>query len=283
VKYVAVGAFPDITERKVKESARARVLSVKGSGEAALWTARRLRAIGYEVEGPVDVEVSVKAVEEAVRSALDTCDLVIVTGGVEPNSAPAFEGVAAALGRALVENEEAKQHVEEYYLLEATDGAASELSPLERARALTLLPEGSTVFHNPRGPAPGILLEEGGRYLICVPGSLAEAGAILEEEADPYVRSVIGAYFSTTVHVMTKTWEEDAVARVVEAVSEEAPWVFAQLKRTVRSKEGWGITVTVFAKSPDELSEKLVKAVEIVEGVLEREGIGFDKKDLSGL
>lgn len=283
MKYAAIGAFPDITERKFKESARARVLAVEGSSEAALWAARRLRAMGYEVEGPVKIEKSVEAVGEAVKAALGSCDLIVVTGGVEPSSAPAFEGIAAALGRALVENEEAKQHVEEYYLLEETGGTASGMYSLELAKALTLLPEGSTVLRNPKGPAPGILLEEDGKYLICVPGSLAETGAIFEEEADPYVRSVVGASFSTTVHVMTKTWEEEAITRVVDAVSETVPWVFVQLKRTVYTKEGWGITVTVFAKNPDELSEKLVRAVEIVEEALERENIGFDKKDLSGL
>jgi len=280
VKYVAVGAFPAIYERVVKERAKARVLAVKGSAEAALWVMRRLRAIGYEVEGPVEVEASREAVEEAVKSALDSCDVILVTGGIEPGLAPTFEGVAAALGRALVENEEAKRLVEEHYLLERGD---AEVLAGESAKALTMLPEGSTVLPNPRGPAPGILLEEGGRYLICLPGSPVEAGAILEEEADPYVRDLVGASLSTTVHILTKTWEEEAVARAVNALAEEAPWIFAQPRRAVFSKDGLSVAVTVFAKSPEELSEKLAKAVEIVEGALEREGVAFVRKNLSGL
>ena len=278
MKYVAVGAFPAIFERAVKEKAKAKVLAVKGSAEAALWAARRLRAMGYEVEGPVEVEASKEAVEEAVRSAMDSYDVILITGGIEPGSAPTFEGVAAALGRPLVENEEAKRLVEEYFLLEEGEALAG-----ERARALTMLPEGSTVLPNARGPAPGILLEEGGKYLICLPGSPAEAGAMLEEEADPYVRDLVGASLSTTVYILTKTWDGEAVSRAVSTVAEEAPWIFAQPRRAVFSREGLSVAVTVFAKSPEELSEKLAKAVELVEGALEREGVAFVRKDMSGL
>jgi len=280
MKYVAMGAFPVVRERVVRERARARVLAVGRSTEAALWAARRLRAIGYEVEGPLEVEASKEAVEEAVKSALDSCDVILITGGIEPGSAPSFEGIAAALGRALVENEEAKRLVEEHYLLEGGD---AEALVGERAKALTMLPEGSTVLPNPRGPAPGILLEEGDRYLICLPGSPVEASAVLEEEADPYVRDLVGVSLSSTVYILTKTWEEEAVARAVNALAEEAPWIFAQPKRAVFSREGLSVAVTVFAKSPEELSEKLAKAVEIVEGALEREGVAFVRKDLSGL
>lgn len=262
-----------------REGAKAKVIAVGDALEAARWAARRLRAMGYGVDDPVEVEATKEAVERAVGSALGSCDVIVVVGGVRPGAAPAFEGVAAALGRRLVESREAREHVEEYYAL-AGEGCQRAVEGVE---ALFTVPEGSTILRNPRGPAPGLVLEEGGTYVICVPGTLAEASAVLEEEADSYARSLVGASLSATVYVMTKTWEEGGILRALEEVSQRAPWVFAWHRQPVRSREGWSVAVTVFARTPSELSERLAEGVRLVEEALERNGVAFVRKDLGGI
>jgi len=169
--------------------------------------------------------------------------------------------------------------VEEYYYMSGEGGA----SPPEGARALYRLPEGSLVLRNPKGPAPGLFVEGEGCYIVCLPGSLAEVSALVEEEADPYLREVAGAPLSACVHVMTKTWDEELLRQVAREISDSEPWIFAQVKRNVFSREGWGLTVTVFARDAGELSEKLARAVEFVEGELRKRGIAYEEKDVSGL
>lgn len=248
--------------------------------EAASWVLRRLRAIGYEVGRLLSVEASREAIEAALRTALSEADLVVVVGGVERGSARAFEAVASALGRQLVEDEEARRAVEEYYYFAGVEGGGG---PPEGFRTLYTVPEGSIVLRNPKGPAPGIFLDEGGKYLLCVPGALGEASTVVEEEADQYLRELLGARFSASVHVMTESWDEEELQQVAEGISEAAPWAFAEVKHSVFSRGGWGVTVTVFAREPSELSEKLVRAVELVEEELRKRGIACSKKSMNEL
>jgi len=123
VKFVAEGAFPFVLKIQQREGARAVVLAAGDAREAAEWVVRRLRAIGYRVDGAVEVGASREAIEGALRSALSGADLVVVVGGVYIGSAPAFEAVAAVLGRELVEDEEARRMVEEYYYMSGEGGA----------------------------------------------------------------------------------------------------------------------------------------------------------------
>lgn len=277
---IAEGGFPCLLQIKPRERAQASVIAVGSVQETASWMVRRLRAIGYEVKLVANVEVLKSAIEEAIASALNEVDLVVIVGGIELGSAPAFEAVASVLGRQLVEDEEAKRMVEEYHHFIA---GGSELASPEEYRVFYTLPDGSIVLRNPKGPAPGILLEENDKYLLCVPGALAEAGAIVEEEADQYIRELLGVRLSASVHIMTKSWDEEGLWRVAEEVSKAAPWAFVQVKRNVFSKDGWGVTITVFAKTPSDLSEKLVKAVELTEEGLRRNNIQFLEKNLNEL
>lgn len=281
MKYVSIGAFPNFVEMKPLESAEAKVIYTTGSRESAEWVVRRLKAIGYHVDNPIEVEESSPAIEEAVRIYLGVCDLLIIVSRIEPGSAPVFEAVSSALGRPLIENENARRLVEEYYYLHGMEETSNKgvFNVPEEAKTLIMLPEGAIVFSNPKGPAPAVLLEEEGKYVLCVPGTLSEVAEILEDEADSYLRGLLGMNLSVTVHIMTKTWDETVLEGVIEEVSEAAPWLFAQLKKTVFSREGWGVTVTVFSRSHDELYEKFAKGVKIVEESLERRGVEYTRKN----
>ncbi|RLE70292.1 MAG: hypothetical protein DRJ43_02350 [Thermoprotei archaeon] len=280
MKYTAIGAFPPIFgERRVKEEARARVVCVAGSRVTAEWVARRLRAIGYEVDDLVEVEPSESSISLLLKDLIDKYDVVVVTGGVEPGSAPTFTAAAEALGRSLVVDEEALRLVEEhYYTLYREEGGKGAFRLPEEAEPLFKLPEGSIVIPNPRGPSPGVILEEDGKYLVCLPSSPLEACEMFEDEVDQYVRSLLGVNLSATVHVMTRVWDAGLLARVVEELASKEPWIFAQVKLNVYSEEGRGVTVTVFAKEAEELSEKLETAVKLVEEELERMGINYIKR-----
>lgn len=281
MKYAAMGAFPRLFKPKVRKRARARVVCVADAREVSNWIARRLKAIGYAVDEPVQVPASSTDIAAAVREALREHDVVVIAGGVRPSAAPAFKGIAEALGRRLVESREAIRLVEEYYYILHREGGrdAATFRIPEEARLLIMLPEGSIVLSNPRGPAPGLVVEEEDKYLLCLPPSLVEASEMFEDEADPYVRSLLGVNLSATVHLMTKTWDHALLHEAVEEISRREPWIFAQLKPNVYSREGWGITITVFAKTAGELSDKLGRAVRLVEEVLRERRIEYVKRE----
>lgn len=274
MKYSAEGAFPEIFKRQVRDEAKAAVIGVAGSEEAAAWVARRLRAIGYTVTGLHVVAAIGSEVEECVRSRLEN-DVLVITGGVEPGFAPAFEGVAAALGRKLVLNEEARRLVEERYYMACREqgGSGGEFRVPSEFEVLYTLPDEARVIPNPRGFAPGVILEEGDKIVVCLPASVAEVSDMFEDDVDPYVRSLLGVSLSVTVNIVARTWDLKLLDLVADEVAESNPWIFTQVKRNVFSREGRAITLTVFARAPEELSEKLESAVKIVEEALQAKGV----------
>lgn len=275
MKYSAEGAFPEIFKRQVRDEAKAAVIGIVGSEEAAAWVARRLRAIGYTVTGLHVVAATGSGVEECVRSELEN-DVLVITGGVEPGFAPAFEGVAAALGRKLVRNDEARRLVEEHYYMayrEQQGGPGGEFRVPREFEVLYTLPDEARVIPNPRGFAPGIILEEGDKIVVCLPTSVAEVSDMFEDDVDPYVRRLLGVSLSVTVNVMARTWDRKLLDLIAEEVAKSNPWIFTQVKQNVFSKEGRAITLTVFARAPEELSRKLESAVKIVEEALLAKGI----------
>ena len=279
MKLAAEGAFPGILAPKPRERAKATVIAVADAQEASRWLVRRLRAVGYEVSGPVSAPPVPSEIESLLLAALGDSDLVVVAGGLGPGSAPTLRAVASALGRQLVENEEARQLVEEYYYM--LTGVPHSVP--EEARALYMLPEHSIVLRNSRGPSPGVLLDEGDKYVICLPGDAAEASSVVEDEADPYIRGLLGVGLSATVHLLTRTWDQGLLERAAESISEADPSVFAEVRRMFYSREGLGVTLTVFAREPEELSSKLARAVRVAEEELARRGIEFVRKGLEEL
>lgn len=274
MRYSANGAFPEIFKRQVRSKAKAAVIGIFGSEEAATWIARRLRAIGYTVTGLYVIAAISSEIEECVRSKLEN-DVLIMTGGVEPGVAPAFEGVAAALGKKLVQNEEAKRLVEQhYYMVFRERGYSSaEFQLPEEFEVLYKLPDDARVIPNSRGLVPGIVLEEGDKIVVCLPANVTEVSDMFEDNVDPYVRSLLGVSLSATVNVIAKTRDQKLLGLIAEEVARSNPWIFAQVKQNVFSKEGRAITLTVFARAPEELSEKLESAVKIVEEALQAKGI----------
>ncbi|MEM1509890.1 MAG: molybdopterin-binding protein [Thermofilaceae archaeon] len=274
MRYSAEGAFPEIFKRRVRDEAKAAVIGIIGSEEAATWTARRLRAIGYTVTGLYVVAATSSEVEECVRSKLEN-DVLVMTGGVEPGVAPAFEGIAAALGKKLVQNEEAKRLVEQhYYMVYREQGyPGDEFQIPEEFEVLYTLPDEARVIPNSKGLVPGIILEEGDKIVVCLPANVTEVSDMFEDDVDPYVRSLLGVSLSATINVVAKTRDQKLLSLIAEEVARSNPWIFTQVKQNIFSKEGRAITLTVFARAPEELSEKLENAIKIIEETLRVKGI----------
>jgi len=78
-----------------------------------------------------------------------------------------------------------------------------------------MLPEGSIVFNNPIGTAPGVGVEIGNSIIIALPGIPDEMKNILEQEVMPYIK---GKYKSTTLYISDLYFantSESAVNKVI--------------------------------------------------------------------
>jgi nicotinamide-nucleotide amidase len=141
----------------------------------AAWLGRILAGWGLPVAKRYTVGDIAEDIRETVSLALKEVELVVVTGGLGPTRDDLTKGVVADLmGRSLVRNEDA------WHALQAHFRAAGEDEVPELSRGQADVPEGARVLVNPRGTAPGIVLDAGEALLVLLPGVPDELEAIVE-------------------------------------------------------------------------------------------------------
>ncbi len=141
----------------------------------AAWLGRVLAERGIPVVwrctvGDVDADIV-----DAFDAARARADLVLVSGGLGPTPDDRTKPVIAAhLGRRLVPDEGARRDVEARFRAAGLDAVPP------RSRGQYDVPDGARALRNPKGTAPGLLLEEDGCTVVLLPGVPQELRAIVE-------------------------------------------------------------------------------------------------------
>ncbi|MDO5146822.1 MAG: molybdopterin-binding protein [Eubacteriales bacterium] len=146
-----------------------------------------------------------------LRTALERSDLIIMTGGLGPTKDDLTkEVVASFFGKALVFDEKTCQHVkkrlESYGIAEMT----------ESQKKQALVPEGSLVIPNPVGMAPGIILAQGEKAVVMLPGPPKEMKALLEECSRLFINRLSEHVF-VSIHIKCKGPDELPIKEIGEA------------------------------------------------------------------
>ena len=157
--------------------------------------ARRLFEMGYPVGRIEIVGDAAGDIAAAVRRGIDdpTLARIIVCGGVGPTPDDrTHEGVAAALGRDLVENGTALGRIEAQVARMHRAGWLDSPIPSTANRRMAQMAAGGRVLENRRGMAPPLAVELGNdRWLFVLPGVPREFESALEE-------AVIPAFFAAS-------------------------------------------------------------------------------------
>ena len=209
------------------------------------WLARRLAALGVEVELIAVLPDEIERVAAFVREQAAAADLVIVTGGLggTPDDVTR-EAIAAAFGVQQVEQREVADRLR----------ARFHRDP-EYAARWAQLPEGSRALENPLGGAPGFAI--GNVYVL--PGLPAEMEAMFETlVAELQAGTPIGCWR----HTYRTT--ESRIVGVLEAMGEVHPRV---LVGSYPSFGEGGSEVEVVVKSAE--PEVLAAAIAWIEPQLE--------------
>jgi nicotinamide-nucleotide amidase len=135
----------------------------------------------------------------ALRTAIDRSDAVIITGGIGPTQDDLTrEALCQATGREMLFSGEYAETLRHWW---ERRGRVMPESNLKQAE----YPEGAVMVPNPRGTAPGLILDHEGTVIFCVPGVPAEMEYLLEHEVIPALR-VRAAGDSTLVSRLLRTW-----------------------------------------------------------------------------
>lgn len=141
----------------------------------SLFLTARLNDIGIDVIGKCVVGDDPRDLEHAVRDALSRADVVITTGGLGPTADDLTrEAVSAVLARPMHEDPAIVAELKERF-------ARRRQTMPEINRRQAMVPDGATVLRNPRGSAPGLLLEDGDKIVALFPGPPRELQPMFDE------------------------------------------------------------------------------------------------------
>jgi nicotinamide-nucleotide amidase len=145
----------------------------------SLYLTAELNRLGIRVSHKAIVGDSPQEMHLTFAEALERADIIVSCGGLGPTDDDRTrQTVASLLGRKLIRDEATFEKIEQRF---RQLGRKMPEINLRQAQVI----EGSVVLTNPRGTAPGLWIEAGGRILILLPGVPHEMKAIFEQQLAP--------------------------------------------------------------------------------------------------
>lgn len=182
----------------------------------SLFLAQTLRRYGVDVARKSVVADAVEDISNELGGLLGDVDLVVVCGGLGPTADDVTrEGAARAVGRRLIENAEQLEVLRAKF---ARFGMRMAETNLKQAEVI----EGARVLPNPRGSAPGQLLEIAGRAaLFLFPGVPRELKGLMRSELEPWLEErTDGEALETRVLRVACVGESTLEERILPAYDE---------------------------------------------------------------
>jgi nicotinamide-nucleotide amidase len=145
----------------------------------SLFLTAQLNLLGIRLMRKSVVADDLELIRSAFGEALERVELVVSSGGLGPTADDLTrEAVADLLGRKLIRDEAILHTIEKRF-----ERFGRKMAEVNVRQAM--VPEGATVLPNPRGTAPGLWLEAGGRIVVLLPGPPVELEPMFQEEVSP--------------------------------------------------------------------------------------------------
>jgi competence/damage-inducible protein CinA-like protein len=152
----------------------------------SVFLAEELLDIGIETAFKTIVGDDEKDMEDAVRTARERVDIILVTGGIGPTEDDITrKALARVLKKRLVLSDDALKAVK------AVFKAKGKEYPGANDRQ-ALIPAGARLLRNPIGVAPGFTVVEDGKFVAVLPGVPAEMQAMFRENLRPALEEHFG-------------------------------------------------------------------------------------------
>jgi nicotinamide-nucleotide amidase len=196
---------------------------------------------GFDAHHQSVVGDNVERIAQVLRAAVARADSVVVTGGIGPTRDDLTrEAMCLAFSREMKFSEAYAAE------LEARWSASGRQMPLSNLRQAEY-PDGAELLPNPKGSAPGLVIDQGGTIVFAVPGVPEEMVYLLEREVLPRLRRLAGAASVLTSRVL-RTWgrSESQVGEILDDLYQSTNPSIAFLA------SGGEIKVRITAKGPSE-------------------------------
>lgn len=164
--------------------------------------------------------------EELLKTAWKRSDVVILSGGLGPTQDDLTKETAAkVMGRPLVEDTRAKTEIKDFM---ARRGRSITENNWKQAMA----PEGSIVLYNPNGTAPGIIMEDGEKCMILLPGPPNELIPMFEQQVYPYLHRLQPEIICSKMVKLCGIGESSAETKILDLIENQSNPTVAPYAKT---------------------------------------------------
>ena len=144
--------------------------------------AKRLAENGIELIQTTTVGDDLQRMKEVISEAINRSQIVITTGGIGPTEDDLTrEGIAEVFQRSLILQPHLMEQIEAIFKRRGFRMAESN-------RKQAYIPENAIPIENPKGTAPGFIVETSDGAIISIPGVPAEMEYLIENTVIPYIR-----------------------------------------------------------------------------------------------
>ena len=181
------------------------------------WMGRELSQLGLTVISRHSSGDDLEAIQQVLGVAAGESDLVIVTGGLGPTRDDVTKvAISRYFGVEMVFNAELFSWVTELFRRYGR-------KPMESHRQQCYLPEGSLLFANRVGTAPGMMLEKDGTSYVFMPGVPLEMHYIFEHDLKKWLKETYVLRPILYKTIRTAGLGESVIAEKIEAIAPSFP------------------------------------------------------------
>ncbi len=228
------------------------------SNTNAQYLSQRLPALGIGVYYHSVVGDNPLRLEESLRTAMERCEIIILTGGLGPTQDDLTkETVAKVLGLNMVYDEISAECIRKYF---SCLGKTMVESNLKQA----YFPEGSKILYNDEGTAPGCIIETENNTVIMLPGPPREMKPMFEKSVEPYFSDKIGEKLSSAFVKITGMGESSVEDALMPLIDHQTNPTFATYAKTGDVT----LRVTASGENREEADSLLNAALEKVKNIL---------------
>jgi nicotinamide-nucleotide amidase len=144
--------------------------------------AKRLAENGIELIQTTTVGDDLQRIKEVIKEAINRSQIVITTGGIGPTEDDLTrEAIAEVTGRPLIFQPHLMEQIEALF-----NKRGFRMSESNRKQAY--IPEEAIPIENPKGTAPGFIVETSNGAIISIPGVPMEMEYLMENTVIPFIR-----------------------------------------------------------------------------------------------
>jgi nicotinamide-nucleotide amidase len=178
----------------------------------SLFLAGRLDEAGIDLRWKAVVGDRRADLTAAMRLARDRSDLLVTTGGLGPTADDLTrEAAAEVLELPLEEDPAVLAGIRARF-------EARRMPMPDSNRRQALVPRGATVLRNPRGTAPGLLIESGRTVMVLLPGPPRELEPMFDDHVLPVLKARSGGRQVRRRVIKTTGRSESAIDEVAQPV-----------------------------------------------------------------